>query len=526
MTETVRQRLRMRAKNLDPAVRQEILNLEPNLTDRQLAKAVGLSRKLIGTVLEEEGRTPRSAKTSQGKLIPFREALAERVAKGLTATRILRELKELGYQGERTILAAEVSRLRAHLPLQKRQNIKRRFETPAGLELQVDWSPGTVEINGVATKIHVLGMILSHCRKLFYAIYREERLPTLLEGLATGFEYFRGISIRCVFDNMSTVVLGRVSRERKPIWNPRFLDFARHYGFEPYLCAVREPNRKGKQEKAFRLVFDDFLKGSTFESWEEMQQRLRQWLDHTPGAGNLRKHGTTGLVPNEAWLAERDLLIRLPEQRFPTYLEEPRTVDQDSTLSIRSVRYSVPAVLGCRQAVVRLFAEHFEVFDHRGNLHLSRKYVDPTSHPGTLVIDPTHYANLPKRGKSTNGIRLDQAFIKRFPSLEPFVDGIKLAMKAFLSFHLRLLLRLSDQYGQIAFLAAATKALDFRRFDAYAVKRILEKEQPLTDENPKTTNLPGGVGVLLLGEVEEGDLDSFSHLDHLPPTSQENDESS
>jgi len=133
---------------------------------------------------------------------------------------------------------------------------------------------------------------------------------------------------------------------------------------------------------------------------------------------------------------------------------------------------------------------------------------------------------LSKRGKSTNGIRLDQAFIKRFPSLEPFVDGIKLAMKAFLSFHLRLLLRLSDQYGQIAFLAAATKAQDFRRFDAYAVKRILEQEHPQTDENPKTTNLPSGVGVLLLGEVEEGDLGSFSHLDHLPPTSQEDDENS
>ena len=516
-------RLRMRAKNLDPSVRKQILELEPQFSTRKIAKCLGLSRKLITTVLEEEGRLPRVSPITENKLTPFQEALAERVAKNLTATRILRELKELGYQGGRTILAEEVSRLRAQLPLQKRQEIKRRFETPVGLEIQVDWSPGTVDINGVITKIHVLGMILSHCRKLFYAIYREERLPTLLEGLATGFEYFRGVTVRCVFDNMSTVVLGRVSRERKPIWNPRFLDFARHYGFEPYLCAVRDPNRKGKKEKAFRLVFDDFLKGSAFESWEDMQQRLRQWLDHIPGTGNLRKHGTTGLVPNEAWLAESDLLIRLPEHRFPTYQEEPRAVDQDSTLSVRGVRYTVPAVLACRQAIVRLHAEHFEVFDHRGNLHLSRKYVDRTIHPGSLVIDPTHYANLPKRGKSSEGLRLDQAFIKRFPTLEPLVDGLKMTMKTAISFHLRHLLRLSDQYGQIAFLAAATKAQEFRRFDAYAGKRLLEQEHSLSDEDPTTTASPTGVGVQLLGDVEEGDLDSFSHLDHVPATAQEDD---
>jgi len=521
MTQTVR--LRMRAKNLDPSVRKQILKLDPQLSQRRIAKVLGLSRKLVTTVLEEEGRLPRIASENANKLSPFREALAERVAKDLTATRILRELKELGYQGGRTILAEEVSRLRAHLPLQKRQEVKRRFETPVAFEIQVDWSPGTVAIKGIPTKIHVLGMILSHCRKLFYAIYREERLPTLLEGLATGFEYFRGVTVRCVFDNMTTVVLGRVSRERKPIWNPRFLEFARHYGFEPYLCAVREPNRKGKKEKAFRLVFADFLKGSTFESWDDMQQRLRQWLDHTPGAGNLRKHGTTGLVPNEAWLAECNLLIRLPEHRFPTYQEEPRAVDQDSTLSVRGVRYTVPAVLAFRQAVVRLHAEHFEVFDHRGNLHLSRKYVDRTIHPGTLVIDPTHYANLPKRGKNPDGMRLDQAFIKRFPTLEPLVDGLKMTMKTAISFHLRHLLRLSDQYGQTAFLAAATKAQEFRRFDAYAVKRILEQEHPLPDEDLTTTVSPSGVGVLLLGEVEEGDLDSFSHLDHQPATSQEDE---
>lgn len=504
-------RVRMRAQNLDPAIREKILELVDGTSIRKIAECLGLSRKLIIRVLKDAGKLPPKVSPRTNLLDPFRKAVEDRVGKGLTASRILREIKELGYQGGRTILAQCVSSLRVQKQLKNRRQIKRRFETPAALESQIDWSPGTVTIGGKATKIHVLGIILAHCRKLFYGIYREERLPILLEGLATGFEYFDGVTLRCVFDNMSTVTLGRIGRDRKPIWNPRFLEFARHYGFEPYLCAVGDPDRKGKKEKAFRLVFDDFLKGSDFESWDDMQGRLKRWLDHTPEVGNLRNHGTTGLIPNEAYLAEKDLLIRLPEHRFPIYEEEMRAVDRDSTLSVRGVRYTVPAVLAFRQATVRLYADYFEVLDHRGMLHMSRRYLDPAKHPEKLVIDPTHYAGLSRRPRDGNGARLDQAFIERFPTLEHFVDGLKAAMKSIAPIHLRKLLRLAEIYGQTTFLAAATKAQEFKRFDSHAVKRILEQEHPLP---PEDLSPPcGGLGPLLLGDVEESNLDEYAHLD-------------
>jgi transposase len=513
---------RLRLQDLDPEIQAKILEMHPAASIRRISAALGISRTMVEQVLEQAGRKKKDPSSKSGKLDEFQEALAERVGKGLTATRILREITKLGYQGKRTILAAEVSRLRAHAPLVRRRQVKRRFETPMGLESQVDWSSGTVLIAGKPTKINVLGIVLGHCRKLFYGIYRHERLSILLEGLSTGFQYFVGVTMRCVFDNMSTVVLGKVGRDHQPIWNPRFLEFSRHYGFEAFLCAVRDPDRKGKKEKAFRLVFDDFLKGSEFHSWADMQQRLAHWLDHTPGVGNLRKHGTTGLVPNEAFLAEQKLLIRLPEHRFPIYDEEPRTVDQDSTLSVRGVRYTVPSVLACRQAVVRLYAEHFEVFDHRGTLHESRKYLDPALHPEKLVIDRTHYAGLACRSREGDGRRLDQAFIKRFPSLEPLVDGLKRAMKGIAIIHLRHLLRLAERYGLEAFLKAATKAQEFRRFDAHAVRRILEREYPLPEEDVSAPS--DGKAALIVAEVEEDDLDAFAYLDKIPCSRKDSDE--
>lgn len=507
---------RLHLHDLDQETREQILHLYPVTSIRKISKTLGISRKLIRHLLEQEHRLSPKSRPQRNKLDPFLESVKEKVEGGLTATRILRELKERGFQGGRTILAQEVSRLRVQRPRGPGKPVKRRFETKIAEETQVDWSPGTVSIAGKPTPIHVLGMVLAHCRKLFYGIYHNERLPILLEGLARGFEYFGGVTRHCVFDQMSTVVLGKIGADRKPIWNTRFIEFSRHYGFEPFLCKARDPDRKGKKEKAFRLVFDDFLKETRFESWNDLQHRLAVWLDRTPEVGNQRNHGTTGLVPNEAYLQEKPFLARLPEHRFPVCETEPREVDQDSTISVKGIRYTVPAVLGNRQVTVRLFADHFEVLDHQGRLHLTRAYLDTSIDPRKLIIDTTHYAGLKRRPTDGGGKRLDQAFVIRFPTLSLLVDGLKMAMKSIAHIHLRHLLRLADAYGHIAFLAAATKAQIHKRFDAYAVKRILELEYPLPEED--LTPPCDGIGPLLLGDVEETDLDSYAHLDTLPAT--------
>jgi transposase len=493
---------------------QEILRLAEIYGTRQIASRVGLSRKIVRRILLEAGRTAAPASPG-GRLLPFLEPIRALVEKKLRVSRILREIREIGYTGGRTILAEHVRQLRASLTLPIRQQAKRRFETPPGVEAQADWSPVSVTIAGNKVTAHVLGLLLASSRKVFYGIYRNERQSTLLEGLATGFEYFDGCPLRVVFDNMATVVLGRIGRDGKPLWSQRFLDFSRHYSFEPTLCMVGDPDRKGKKERSFQLIQDDFLRGTEFESWDDMQGRLQEWLDKTPGVANLRRHGTTGLVPNEAFQAEHELLIRLPSHRFPVFDEVIRTVEQDCTLSINGIRYSVPAVLACRSVPVRLFTSHFEVFDARGRLQAAIPYLDRTTRPGRLVIDPSHYASLGRRPRREDARRLDQAFLKRFPTLGPLVDGLKQAMKAIAGIHLRALLRLAEAYGQEPFLAAATRAQEYRRFDAHVVRRILERECPLA---PEDTPILDGLGPTLFGEVEEASLDDFAHLDRKKPT--------
>jgi transposase len=490
--------------------RQEILSLHQlAYGSRQIARRVPCSRKTVRRVLSEAGLSENSPTPQPSKLAPFLSLIEQKVRQDLTTSRILREIREAGYQGGRTILAEQVRQMRPTLGQPPRKGVKRRFETPPAQEMQIDWSPYLVPVGERTVRVHALGCLLCHSRKLFAHFFPDERQSTLLEGLAMSFEYFEGCATRVVLDNMSTAVLGRYHSDGTVLWNPRFADFARHYGFAPFACKPRDADRKGKKEKSFRLLWDDFLKGSHFASWEDLNARMRIWLDHTPETANLRVHNTTRRVPNEAWHEERSLLIALPEKRFAVYEQSVRLVDCDSTVSVHGTRYTVPATLANRAVEVRLFAEHFEVFDSHGKLAFSRRYVGEDQH-GQLIIEPTHYANVPRR-PGGNAERLDAAFVARYPTLAPLVRGLQLKMKSLAGVHLRALLRLADRYGSADFLAAAEHAQSYRRFDARAVGRILEQRHG-PGEDPSVPPL-GRCAPDLVPDGEPGDLDSYAHLD-------------
>jgi transposase len=491
-----------------PAIREEILRLHPFYGSREIALRVALSRKIVRRILREQGchSTPPQRRT-EGKLSAFTPMIQEKLAQGLTISRILREIRLQGYCGGRSILAAYAQTLQ--LPATPKKTVKRRFETPPGTEMQIDWSPFHVRLGGVTHLVYAFACLLAHSRKLWVHFYRNERQSTLLEALVAAFEYFRGCALHLVLDNMATAVLGRWGPKGSPVWHPRFLELARHYGFTPVACNVADPDRKGRVEKSFRLLSDDFLKGSNFQSLEDLNARLAVWLDQTPEVGNQRLHGTTRSVPNLIWQVEQPLLIQLPDSRFPAFLQDIRVVDQDSTLSLEGTRYSVPASLACRSVAVRLYAEYFEVLDAHHHILFSRRYATEDQ-KGKLLLDPTHYANLPRRSRCST-TRLDQAFLARFPSLEPFVRGLQARMKTLAPVHLRSLLRLLDSYGEAHFLQAVERAQQFHRYDSHAVKRILEKLSPLA-ALPSASPL-GAVGPILLDAVEAGDLDDYGGLD-------------
>jgi len=501
------------AEEVSPEERERILELrQAGYGTRKIARCLGRNRKTVQRVLTahapERSRRPPTPLASS-KLDRFRELIQQKIQLRLSTTRILREIRESGYTGGRSILAEHCRALRAEIRTQSRTGVKRRFETAPGLETQLDWSPYIVKLATKPTSVHAFSATLCYSRKKHIRFYLDERESTLLEAHVYSFADFGGHTRRLVYDRMSTVVLGHVGPDRKPLWHPRFQDFSKYYGFDAFLCRRADPDRKGKVERPFRHLEEDFLRGSEFDSLEHLNERVRSWLDHI---ANGRPHGTTGLVPDEAFQAERDLLVRLPDVPYLACDEEPRQVDNDSTLSVAGTSYTVPSELANRTAMVRLYAEEFHVLDAGGRVVMRRRYVAPAD-KGKLQIDPAHYEGLGRRRPAASGGELEDAFVRRFPGLVPLLDGIKLRMKSIAHIHVRALLRLAARYGEAPFSEAAGRAQTYRRFDAHAVRRILERSFPLPPEEPPHSLTAAARVSVLLGDVDGGSLDGFADLD-------------
>ena len=338
-------------------------------------------------------------------------------------------------------------------------------------------------IAGQTRTVHAFALVLCWSRKLHVRFYWNEKLPTLLYALEQALTELQGSPRRIVFDNMATVTLGR--QNRRPIWNERFLDFSRHYMFEPFVCRPRDPNRKGKVERPFAYLEQDFLKGRTFPSLTALNEAVSEWLREV---ANKRVHGTTRRVPDEAWEEERHFLVKLPERPFGSYRQEVRRVHVDGLFPFDGVRYSAPSHLADTQVTVRATPREIEVLDALGNRVAVHRVSEKK---GDQVIDPAHQA--PRKRQSQR--ELEDELLRRFPGAADFLAGLQRRMGSFRHVHLAKLRALAARYPERDLLSAIRRAAELRSFNAYAVARLLERMVPFVPEPPQLLH-PGAEAVL------------------------------
>ncbi len=260
---------------------------------------------------------------------------------------------------------------------------------------------------------------------------------------------------------------GRVNG--KPLWNPAFLEFAKHYGFEPKVCRPYDPNRRWKGERPFRWIGTDLLKGARFDSWDDLNAKARVWLDTV---ANVRVHSTTHRRVDEMFAQEKPLLIALPSLSYPTDRRESRKVGVDGTVAVDGSYYPVPAHLVGQYVTVRIYPHHVEVLDGAGKVAVTHRIPD---RPTRLRV-PSEA--MPPRAASVSRTAMETAFLARFPGAQEFLDGLHHRMKALLPIHLKQVERLVDLYGEGAVRVAVEKAQQYGNFNALAVTRILEAAYP------------------------------------------------
>jgi hypothetical protein len=145
------------------------------------------------------------------------------------------------------------------------------------------------------------------------------------------------VAATCLYDNMKVVVSRYEDDE--PIYNPRFLAFATHYGFRPWACRRQRPQTKGKVERPFQFVEGNLLNGRSFKSLDHLNEVTACWLAQV---ADVRVHRETRRRPVDLHAEERPHLLPLPEKPYDTAEVVYRTVSPEGWISYRQNVYSVP----------------------------------------------------------------------------------------------------------------------------------------------------------------------------------------
>jgi transposase len=341
-----------------------ILNLHrQGLTVSAIARQLGVDRKTvrryIARGLEPPGYGPRERR--KRLLDPFIPYLRERVTAypGLTGRRLWRELRDQGYAGGYTAVTDKLREIRPGLP----PAFEIRFETPPGEQAQVDLARFEVEFTdepGAMRIVWLFSMVLGHSRLIWARFVVHQDLQTILRCHIAALEAIGGVPREILYDRMKTAVIGE-DANGLVIYNRSLLDLARHYGFQPKACRPYRAKTKGKVERPFRYIREDFFLGATFCNLDDLNAQLRHWLDNV---ANPRVHATTQRVVNEAFAEEKPHLKPLPLAPYRAVLKLERRVSHEGMVSVAGNLYSVPDTTRRRILDVHVFADEIRILEN------------------------------------------------------------------------------------------------------------------------------------------------------------------
>jgi transposase len=326
-----------------------------------IARDLGLDRKTVRRCVARGLEPPvYGPRKPRPRLIdPYLLYLRERAATypGLTGRRLWRELRELGYEGGYTAVTDLLREIRpASLP-----PFEVRFETPPGAQAQVDFAHFQVVFTdepSVTRIVWLFSFVLGFSRLIWARFVLHQDMQTVLRCHMAAFAAIGGVPHEILYDRMKTAVIGETVGSI--VYNRALIDFARHYGYQPKACRPYRAKTKGKVERPFRYIREDFFLARSFRNLDDLNAQLRHWLDTV---ANPRLHATTQCVVNEAFAEEKPDLKTLPLAPFRSVLRLERRVSHEGMVSVGGNLYSVPDVTRKRVVEVHTLADEVRIFE-------------------------------------------------------------------------------------------------------------------------------------------------------------------
>lgn len=249
-----------------------------------------------------------------------------------------------------------LQRLRPAPPAQ----FEHRFETAPGCQAQVDFAQFKTVFAEDPTEMVTLWLftlVLGHSRYLWGQFVWHQDLLTVLGCHLQAFAALGGVPREILYDRMKTAVLDEVTEGI--IYNAKLQSLARHYGFTPRACAAYRAKTKGKIERPYRYVRQDFFLGRIFQNLEDLNAQFQQWL---ASVANRRHHGTTHRLIDAALAAEQPALAPLQALPFNTVMAIERRISHDGMISYNGNTYSVPDGVRGRAVEVQVSLRELQIF--------------------------------------------------------------------------------------------------------------------------------------------------------------------
>jgi transposase len=355
------------------------------LSIRAIARKTGLDRKTVRKYLrrglEPPVYGPRHPKPTL--IDPYADYLRGRLkaVPDLTARRLLREIQARGFTGSYTTVKSFVRDVRPPAV----EGFEHRFETPPGQQAQVDFAYFTTVFDDEPDQVRILwlfNLVLGYSRHMWGRFVCHQNLETFIRCHLLAFEHLGGVPLQMLYDRPKIVVKG-TEDGGVVVFHPMLVDLSRHFGFIPRVCPPYRAKTKGKVERPFRYVRQDFFLGGHWRNEDDLNGQYQDWLDQV---ANRRQHGTTGRLIHEAFEEEKAVLLPLPELPFRTVLSLERRVSRDGVVSIEGNEYSVPDGIGRGVLEVQRLADEIRILK-AGQLVAVHQ---PVEGRGRRVVLPGH----------------------------------------------------------------------------------------------------------------------------------------
>ena len=436
---------------------------QEGLSATQIAAELCLDARTVAKWMEEKHFHPRKQTLRPSKLDPFKDDILRMLsAHQYTATQIFQRVKEQGFDGGYTIVNEHVQKVRP-----------RRF--PAFLKLafapgecaQVDWgSYGSANVGETSRRLSFFVMVLCYSRMMYVEFSVSQTMEHFLACHQNGFDFFGGVPKKIMVDNLKSAVLKRIVGQA-PVFNPKYLDFANHYGFTIVACNVRKANEKGRVENGVGYVKKNFLSGLDIHDFSVVNPAAKHWLDTI---ANVRIHGKTKKKPLEVFAEEKLRLGPLPPHPYDIATVDQVRASSQFRITLDTNRYSVPAEYAGASLTLK-------AYPNRVCLYLQEKLIarhDRSYDRHKDFENPDHPKELLAQRKKAR----DQKILMRFLALcNRSADYYRELEKRRMNplHHLRKIVALSEIYGVDSVARAMEDAFEFQAFSCEYIANLLEQ---------------------------------------------------